>query len=427
MRLYEYEAKQLLARAGFSLPVQYGVADRIAAAEKLPLQFPVMVKAQVLIGGRGKAGGIRKAENKSALRGAVKEVLAARISGHAVERVLLEAAVPIERAFYLGVAMNPVTCGNTLIVGLDGGVDIEEAARKRPDSLFRAELPLDGGTLPPALRRDLERFLAAGVESKPVRAALAEACAQLFQAFVKYDCTLLEINPLVQSGPGLMAADAKAVLDNNALYRQSELLSALGIAGKRHDVSEPTAREQRASKAGFAYVDLLPEDAQRESGRHYVGLVPGGAGYGIFSIDEVQNIGGRIRKHCFVPLNFMDSGGGPTREAVKEMFALILDHPLVDVIVTSRFGGISSCDIYIQGLVACLRERAATGARVVPIHGRMVGTDLPAARAFLEQARQQTPGPLAQLHLAVGNERIMAEAIREGLTESLRQSEGAWR
>ena len=193
------------------------------------------------------------------------------------------------------------------------------------------------------------------------------------------------------------------------------------MQSKRHDVAEPTARERRAWSAGIPYVDLLPEGAVREPGRVYVGLAPGGAGYGIFAIDEVSNIGERYFDGRMAPLNFMDSGGGPTIKAVKEMFNLLLDHPLADLIVTSRFGGISSCDIYIRGLVDCLRERALNRQPVVPIYGRMVGTDLAAARAYLEKAREETPGELAGLSMVVGNRVTMADVIRDGMAEFLQK------
>jgi succinyl-CoA synthetase beta subunit len=180
-----------------------------------------------------------------------------------------------------------------------------------------------------------------------------------------------------------------------------------------------TADEKRARAAGFRYLDLLPENAPRDPGKLYVGLVPGGAGYGIFSIDEVATIGERYFEGSVVPVNFMDSGGGPSQATVAEMFHLLMDKEIVDVVITSRFGGISSCDVFIRGLVACLRARRADGRRVLPVYGRMVGTDLPGARAFLERARVETPDALSFLELEVGNRRIMAQVIRAGLSKAI--------
>lgn len=422
MRLYEHEAKLLLAREGIPIPDRYGVAGTLAAARKLPVEFPAVVKAQVLIGGRGKAGGVRRVDSNASLAKATREILNSTIGGYPVERILIEAAIAYESALYIGIVANPAIGAFTLILGLDGGIDIEEAARKRPGSILRVDLDPFDEDLPSPRRNEIARFLAA-IPSRSARDQLLELADTLVQAYVRYDCTLLEINPLFVTAGGLVAADAKAVIDNNAIYRQRELLDMLGIAAKRHDVAEPTTREQRAAEAGFAYVDLLPENAPREKDKTYVGLVPGGAGYGIFAIDEVRNIGDRIQMGRFIPLNFMDSGGGPTRAAVRAMFDLIFDHPLVDLVITSRFGGISSCDIFVQGLVECLRARHALKQRVVPVYGRMVGTDLPAARAFLERAQQQTPEPLANLHLISGNERIMADVIREAFTAFTRAKE----
>ena len=200
----------------------------------------------------------------------------------------------------------------------------------------------------------------------------------------------------------------------------------LGVKEARHDVSEPTRDEARAREAGFIYVDLLPEDARKDPDKLYVGLVPGGAGYGIFSIDETANVGERFFDGKVVPVNFMDSGGGPPLDRVAEMFHLLMDKQLVDVIISSRFGGISSCDIYIRGLVKCLRERRANGHRVVPVYGRMVGTDLPGARAYLEQAKMETPAELEDLVMIVGNQKIMADVIRAGVSRGfeLKASQG---
>jgi succinyl-CoA synthetase beta subunit len=114
-------------------------------------------------------------------------------------------------------------------------------------------------------------------------------------------------------------------------------------------------------------------------------------------------------------VNFMDSGGGPTVAMVSEMFALLFDYGPVDLVITSRFGGISSCDVFIRGLVGCLRDRKRSGRRVVPVFGRMVGTDLPSAREFLERATRETPAELEDMHITVGNRKIMAEVIREGI------------
>jgi succinyl-CoA synthetase beta subunit len=141
----------------------------------------------------------------------------------------------------------------------------------------------------------------------------------------------------------------------------------------------------------------------------------------------VAGIGEREFDGRVVPVNFMDSGGGPSEGKVAEMFHLLMDKEIVDLIVTSRFGGISSCDVFIRGLIRALRDRRADGRRVVPVRGRMVGTDLPRARAFLEQARTETPEPLADLDIVVGNRAIMADVIRDALAFGFERRKGGAR
>jgi succinyl-CoA synthetase beta subunit len=418
MRLYENEAKSVLEREGLAVPRAYGVFERaedIKAA--VGPDATVMLKALVLIGGRGKAGGVRKAKGREEAAALASEMIGRRIRGYVVDRLLVEEALDAPGgAGYVGVTMNPADFNVTVIVSPAGGVDIEQVARESPDKIMRLEFPGNDATLPDAEARRLAGFLAAGFPGCAGHVdRLKDVLARLYAVFQKYDCKIAEINPLLVTAAGPVAADAKIVLDDNGLYRQGGLFGLLGLTEVRHDVAEPTRNEVRARDAGFKYVDLLPEDHVKDPARLYVGLVPGGAGYGIFSIDEVANIGDRFFGGRVVPVNFMDSGGGPTVGMVAEMFDLLMDDDVVDLVITSRFGGISSCDVFIRGLVGCLRDRRAEGRRVVPVFGRMVGTDLPSARDFLERAGRETPEALADMHITVGNRTIMAEVIREGI------------
>jgi succinyl-CoA synthetase beta subunit len=417
MRLYEDEAKRLFEREGIRVPKAYGVVGRGEDVRGLAgLRFPAMVKSLVLVGGRGKAGGIRKAGGPAEAVSEARKILGLRIGGYAVDRVLVEEAVEASGACYVGVTMNPADFNVTVIASPAGGVDIEQVARESPEKLMAVELPGNDEKLPESTARELSSFLASGLGlGQAARGGLEAVIARLYGLFQKYDCKVAEINPLLMTPAGPVAADAKVVLDDNGLFRQAGLLQFLGLAEVRHDVSEPTRNEVRARAAGFRYVDLLPEGGRKDPDRLYVGLVPGGAGYGIFSIDEVANVGDRYFGGRVVPVNFMDSGGGPTVAMVSEMFDLLMDNGTVDLVITSRFGGISSCDVFIRGLVGCLRERRTSGRRVVPVVGRMVGTDLPSARDFLERAKRETPEALEDMHITVGNQKIMAEVIREGI------------
>jgi len=415
MRLYEHEAKRLFAACDLSVPTQYGVVHSVAGLDELALEYPLMLKAAVLTGGRGKAGGIARAADPEEARARATELLGLTIRGYPVEALLIEAAARETGACYVGVTMDPAGFRPVVMVSAAGGVDIEQVARDDPDAIVRHTVDDNATTLPATVAAELGGRLAADLDDAALAESLADIITRVYDAFQRYDARVLEINPLLITPEGPLAVDAKLVLDDNALYRQGEALATLGVTGKRHDVSEPTPNERRAQQAGFPYVDLLPEGAERDAGKLYVGLVPGGAGYGIFSIDETANVGERFFDGRVVPVNFMDSGGGPSRDKVAEMFHLLMDYPLVDLIITSRFGGISSCDIFIRGLVQALRERHADGRRMIPVHGRMVGTDLPNARTFLERAKAETPEPLVDMQIVVGNQHIMADVIRKGI------------
>ena len=419
MRLYEHEAKQVFSDNGIPVPKQYGVIRSPRELEELKLDYPVMLKALVLVGGRGKAGGIKRANNLQESQAAAEELLQLRIKGYPVEMLLVEEAVEAQAACYVGATMEPARFNNTVIVSAAGGIDIEEVAKERPEAIHRVEVPNNDPELPPELAAELADKLAADLgPNSPDVEDLKELIAKVYRLYQALDAKVCEINPLLITQDGSVAADAKIVLDDNALFRQAELLEKLGIKGKRHDVAEPTPNELRAQRAGFPYVDLLPPDASKDPEKLYVGLVPGGAGYGIFSIDEVANIGERFFNGRVVPVNFMDSGGGPSQEQVAEMFHLLMDYDKVDLIITSRFGGVSSCDIFIRGLVQALRERYEQGKRIVPVYGRMVGTDLPSARDYLEKAKRETPEALKEMTIIVGNQKIMADVIKEGIARA---------
>ena len=419
MRLYEDEAKKVFEKMGIPLPTQYGVIRSLEELESLHLKFPLMLKSMVLVGGRGKAGGIKKAANMEEAQKSAAGLFKLRIKGFPVDCILLEEAVEETGACYIGITMDPATFNNIVIVSASGGVDIEQVAEKNPQAIVRKEIPGNDKEISKTVAQHLASSLNQSLKGKKeMTAILADIIAKVYATYQRFDARLCEINPLILTTTGAVAADAKLVLDDNALFRQVDLLEMLGITEKRHDVAERTKNELRAQSAGFPYIDLLPQPVSKDPKKLYVGLIPGGAGYGIFSIDEVSTIGKRYFHDRVVPVNFMDSGGGPPQNRVAEMFHLLMDYPVVDLIVTSRFGGISSCDIFIRGMVQAVKERYESGKRMVPVYGRMVGTDLPSARAFLEKAKAENPEALQNVTIYVGNQRIMADVISEGIQKA---------
>jgi succinyl-CoA synthetase beta subunit len=417
MRLYEHESKKIFAEMGLTIPQQFGVIQSPNDLDALEIKFPAMLKSMVLVGGRGKAGGIKKVSNLAEAKSTAAEMFQLVLKGYPVETLLVEEVASEKGACYVGITTNPSNFNVVLMASAEGGVEIETVALEKPEAILKKEIPENNMELPEETAEEFADFLNKTLQGdKNIVVKLTDAIQKLYKTYQAYDCKVAEINPLMITTEGeVIAADAKVVLDDNALYRQAGLFELLGIKEARHDVSEPTRDEIRAREAGFIYVDLLPEDAPKDPDKLYVGLVPGGAGYGIFSIDETANVGDRFFDGRVVPINFMDSGGGPPVHRVAEMFNLLMDKELVDIIITSRFGGISSCDIFIRGLVQCLRNRQKAGQRVLPVHGRMVGTDLPSARSFLIKAKQETPDELKDLEIVVGNQKIMAEIIREGI------------
>ncbi len=423
MRLYEYESKQIFEKYGLTIPSQIAVIEHTDDIDKLDLSipFPVMVKAMVLIGGRGKAGGIKKANDIQSLKEKSSTIFDLSIHGYSIEQLLIEEAVDIAQEIYLSVTTDPETFDLVLVTSASGGVDIEQIAKTKPAEIWKKKLLDNPKELSDTIADEAVQFLLEKNSSlKAATKELKAAIKSLFFAFQDIDAKICEINPLIVTPANeVIAADAKVVLDDNSLYREAALLKSIGIdpRSKRHDVAEQTVFEERAYKIGFPYVDLLdtPSEYVKDEDKLYVGIVPGGAGYGIFSIDEVVNVGNRYFDGKVVPINFMDSGGGPSLDKVAEMFHLLMDHPATDIVITSRFGGISSCDVFIRGLILALRDRHMNDKRMLPVYGRMVGTDLAAARAYLEKAKRETPEPLADLHITVGNKKIMAEIIKDGI------------
>jgi succinyl-CoA synthetase beta subunit len=422
MKLYEFESKQIYKQFNINIPNQVAIIHSSDELDHLDINYPVMVKAMVLIGGRGKAGGIKKASSLEETKFMADEIFKLKIKGLPVEQILIEEAVDVISEIYLSVTTDPATFDVIIVTSASGGIDIEDVAKNNPEAIFKKNILDNPMELPSNVAIAATTFLInQNSNLKEVETELQDLISSVFNSYQEVDAKLYEINPVIlttlDNKKILLAADAKIILDDNALYRQAPLLRSIGIdpRSKRHDVSEQTNFEERAYQAGFPYIDLLDENVEKEADKLYVGIVPGGAGYGILSIDEVVNVGDKYFDGRVKPINFMDSGGGPALKTVAEMFHILMDNPITDMIITSRFGGISSCDIFIQGAIMALRDRYIAKKRMIPVYGRMVGTDLSAAAAFLEKAKKETPEPLKNLHIVVGNQKIMAEIIKDGL------------
>lgn len=366
MRLYEFEAKGILRAMGLATPegelAETPQAAR-AAAEKIGR--PVVVKAQVLTGGRGKAGGVRRASTPAEAEARAREILGMQIRGFTVSRVLVEQALDIAQELYLGVTIDRLRHGVTLIASAAGGVDIEEVAAREPAKIKKIELGIDEAL-------HTHRAVALAKEIGLTGRALTDFAAAakiLHSAFYVHEAKLIEVNPLaVRADGSVIAADARMSVDEDALFRHPDLV-ALGVEG-RHEEGEMTERERRARALKIPYVDLDGD----------IGMFPGGAGFGIAGNDLIIDLGGR-------PANFMDSGGGPTPERLAQMLGLLQENPRVKVIFGARFGGVSRCDDFARGVIQFLETKALTK----PFIFRMTGNMVEEGMRLLTEEKQRRP------------------------------------
>jgi succinyl-CoA synthetase beta subunit len=354
MKIHEYQAREILEGYGIPFPAaQVASTSEEAAAAAAALGGAVVVKAQALVGGRGKAGGIKRAATPSAARDAAAAILGSPLKGRPVRKVLVAQAVPVVLEYYLGAVLDRSAKSVTVMVSAVGGVDIEEVARTSPDSIIRVSAdPLLG--LADYQTRDLAR--AAGLTGDQARAFRAVVAA-LFKAMVANDCTLLEVNPLAltESG-GLAALDSKMIVDDNALARQPALQAL-------HDPESEEPAEAEAREVGVSYIELEGN----------VGCLVNGAGLAMATMDVIQLFGGR-------PANFLDIGGGAHIDQIRAALRILMHDPYVRAVLVNIFGGITRCDVVAQAVV----DAIAAGEIRVPVVARLVGTNAAEARAILE-------------------------------------------
>ncbi len=357
MDLFEYQGKELLRR--FGVPVPDGkVASSPAQVEQTAAKLggPVVVKAQVQVGGRGKAGGIKLAATPAEAKAVAEQILGMDIKGHKVRRVLVERAGDITNEFYASFLLDRAGKGFLGMVSAKGGIDIEEVAATDPDAIAKVPVSAMTGLQPYHVRQ----LVFGGGIPKEARAGVSSLLEKLFQAFVGSDASLVEVNPLVLMGDGsVVALDAKVSLDDNALYRQP-------WTDKLKDTSPVSKQEKIAKEKGLNYVKL--------DGK--VGIIGNGAGLTMSTLDVVAEAGG-------TPANFLDIGGGANAETMASGIDLILSDRKVKSLLVNIFGGITRCDLVAEGILDALKRLGDVKA---PIVVRLDGTNAEEGRAILEKA-----------------------------------------
>jgi succinyl-CoA synthetase beta subunit len=356
MDLLEYQGKQLFARHGLRVSSGKAVTtvdDALVAADEVG--YPVVVKAQVLIGGRGKAGGVKLASNESEAREHATNILGMDIGGHIVRTLWIENASDIASEYYASVLLDRSAKQPLVLFSVEGGVDIEEVAEKTPEKLIRHHVdPLEG------LSHDEAAQIARdGKADDDVIDGVADALVALYEVWLQEDATLAEINPLIVTPEReVKALDSKVSLDGNALYRHPENQSL-------SDSENEDPLERRAKEEGLQYVKL---DGN-------IGILGNGAGLVMSTLDVVAQAGG-------TPANFLDAGGGSNAETIKQAVDLILANDAVKAVLVNIFAGITRCDEVAKGLIAAFGEIKPS----VPFVVRLDGTNDVDGRRLMKEA-----------------------------------------
>ncbi len=365
MKLHEYQSKQIFADHGIPIlrgRIAMSATEARAVAEELGGR--VVLKSQVLVGGRGKAGGIRLVHTPEEAEEVATQLLGMEIKGLPVRRVLVDEAVDIASEIYLGITNDRAEKCPVMIASGEGGVEIEEVARTHPEKIQRIWIdPLLG------LKDYQARYLAATTEiPREHWRSFMKIASALYQAYAATDATLAEINPLViTSDNQMIALDGKMVLDDNALFRHPEL-------AEMRDLDEEPPEEREARKYGLSYVKLDGE----------IGCMVNGAGLAMATMDVINLFGG-------APANFLDIGGGAGAEKVSAAIQIILKDPNVKAVLFNIFGGITRADEVARGILSALSQTS----KDIPMVVRLVGTNEEQGRQLLADADMQTAVSLA--------------------------------
>ncbi len=367
MKIHEYQAKQILAKYGVTIPrgkVAFTVDEAVSAAEELGTEICV-VKAQIHAGGRGKGGGVKVSKGLEAVRSNAEQILGMQLvthqtgpKGQQVKRVLVEEGMDIKKELYVSLLVDRGSQQVVMLASTEGGMDIEQVAANTPEKILKVGIDPTIGMRPYQATE-----LAYGLEIDKINPKLIRPAAALFQglyeAFVNEDCSLVEINPLVLTGDGrVIALDSKITIDDNALFRHKDTLEL-------RDLDEEDPAETEASENDLNYIRL---DGS-------IGCMVNGAGLAMGTMDIIKACGGE-------PANFLDVGGGSTQERVELAFRLISSDPHVKCILINIFGGIVRCDMVAAGVVAAIKNVDLK----VPVVVRLEGTNAAEAHQIVNDS-----------------------------------------
>jgi succinyl-CoA synthetase beta subunit len=388
MNLHEYQSKQLFARYGIPVPSGFVAStpeEAVDAASRLGGNVWV-VKAQVHAGGRGKAGGVKVVKTTDAVSDAAAGMLGQRLKtkqtgaeGLPIHQVYVESGSKIERELYLSLLLNRDTGRLAFVASAAGGMDIEEVAAHTPEEIIRVEIhPATG------IQGSHCRTLAFGLGLEGKQVAQFEQVARgLYKLYNECDANLVEINPLIVNGDGdVIALDGKIGIDDNALFRHKNLVAM-------RDPSQEDEMERHASEADLNYVSLDGD----------IACMVNGAGLAMATMDVIQLHGGS-------PANFLDVGGGATRERVTTAFKLILGNPRVKAILVNIFGGIVRCDMIAEGVIGAARDLGLH----LPVVVRIEGTNAPQGRKLLQESALDL---IAATDLTDAAKKVVAAAARK--------------
>ena len=364
MNIHEYQGKEIFRSMGVAVPegrVAFTAEEAVEKAKELDTEIYV-VKAQIHAGGRGKAGGVKIAKSLSEVETYANELLGKQLvthqtgpEGKEVKRLYIEQGCDIQKEYYVGFVIDRATDRITLMASEEGGTEIEEVAAKTPEKIFKETIDPVVGLSPYQARRIAFNI---NIPKESINKA-AKFLISLYNVFIEKDCSIVEINPLVTTGEGeVLALDAKINFDDNALFRHKDIQEL-------RDLEEEDPKEIEASKYDLSYIALDGD----------IGCMVNGAGLALATMDTINHFGGN-------PANFLDVGGGATKEKVTEAFKIILGDDNVKGIFVNIFGGIMKCDVIAEGIVAAVKEVELT----LPLVVRLEGTNVERGKEILNES-----------------------------------------